>query len=61
MLNSVVGALVKEIKIEATCWEVMKNDKFNFLKVKKLLNVKLLFFVFLTSALSALVVRPFLY
>jgi len=39
MLNSVLGAMVKMIKIKTLYWEIMKSEKFNFLKVKTLLNL----------------------
>jgi len=34
MLKSVIGALVKMIKIVTLYWEIVKNEEFNFLKVK---------------------------
>jgi len=38
MLKSALRALVKRIKIEILHWKMVKNDEFNFLKVKILLN-----------------------
>jgi len=38
MLQSVLDALVKRIKIEILYWKMVKSDEFNFLKVKILLN-----------------------
>lgn len=35
MLNNALGTLVKRTKIKISCWEVMKNAEFNFLKVEK--------------------------
>jgi len=40
MLKSIaLNALVKMIKIEILYWKMIKNNEFNFLKVKILLNV----------------------
>jgi len=38
MLKSVLRALVKNIQIEILHWKIVKNDEFDFLKVKILLN-----------------------
>jgi len=38
MLNSALETPVKKIKIETLHWEMVKNEEFNFLKVKTLLN-----------------------
>ena len=38
MLKSALRALVKRTNLEMLYWEVVKNDRFDFLKVKKLLN-----------------------
>jgi len=34
MLKSALGAFIKRIKIETLYWEIVKNEKFNFLKSK---------------------------
>jgi len=39
MLKSVLGALVKMIKIEILYWEIVKSEEFKFLKVKTLLYI----------------------
>jgi len=38
MLNSAFKALVKRTNLKVLYWEMMKSDRFDFLKVKKLLN-----------------------
>jgi len=37
MLKSVVGVLVKRIRIEKMYWKIVKSCEFNLIKVKKLL------------------------
>jgi len=38
MVNCALRALIKNTKIEVLYWKIIKGDKFDFLKVKKLLN-----------------------
>ena len=38
MLKSVLRALVKRVNLKMLYWKMVKSDRFNFLKVKKLLN-----------------------
>jgi len=50
MIKSAHVTLVKETNIEMLCWEAVKINIFNFLKVKKSLLSKFLLFIFLTTA-----------
>jgi len=40
MVKSALRALIKMTNLEMLYWEMMKSDRFDFLKVKKLLNSK---------------------
>jgi hypothetical protein len=55
MLKSALRALVKRTKVEMLYWEIVKSERFDFLKVKKLLNSMqtLLILISLTSVLRA--------
>jgi len=37
MLKSALRTLVRGTKIEILCWNMVKNDEFNFLKVLKII------------------------